>query len=132
MAPPRALLARTANTLVAIGGASLNARLVTLGAAVAFGYYAARRTTTYSFRNRVVVITGGSRGLGLVLAREFAAEGAKLVLLARDAEELERAEEDLADSGAQVSHRGDLSGAAEGYRLFQEHPDRCTKIVLKP
>ena len=44
-----------------------------------------------SFRSKVVVITGGSRGLGLVLARHFAAEGAALALLARDAEELDRA-----------------------------------------
>lgn len=53
----------------------------------------AYRFTT--FQNKVVVITGGSRGLGLVLARHFAAEGALLALLARDANELERAEDML-------------------------------------
>ena len=47
------------------------------------------------FRGRVVVITGGSRGLGLVLARRLAAEGARLCLLARDAGELQRAREQL-------------------------------------
>lgn len=41
-----------------------------------------------SFRNRVVVITGGSRGLGLALATEFALQGASIVLLARDEKEL--------------------------------------------
>src|SRR5688572_20810270 len=45
----------------------------------------------YNFDNKVVVITGGSRGLGLVLARELAARGASLGLLARDAIELARA-----------------------------------------
>ena len=52
---------------------------------------AARYRTRYNFENKVVVITGGSRGLGLVLARELAARGASLGLMARDAIELARA-----------------------------------------
>jgi NAD(P)-dependent dehydrogenase (short-subunit alcohol dehydrogenase family) len=51
---------------------------------------------------RVVVITGGSRGLGLELARAFADEGARLVLVARDPDELERACAELAGRGADV------------------------------
>jgi hypothetical protein len=43
-----------------------------------------RRPSHYSFKDKVVVITGGSRGLGLALAREFARHEAKLALLARD------------------------------------------------
>ena len=50
-----------------------------------------RRGRAIDFADRVVVITGGSRGLGLVLARRLAAEGARLVLLARDEAELHRA-----------------------------------------
>jgi NAD(P)-dependent dehydrogenase (short-subunit alcohol dehydrogenase family) len=42
-----------------------------------------------------VVITGGSRGLGLVMAREFAGEGARLTLIARDDAELQRAADDI-------------------------------------
>lgn len=49
----------------------------------------------YSFRGKVVVITGGSRGLGLALAKRFAKEGARVCLLARDENELARAEEIL-------------------------------------
>jgi len=44
----------------------------------------------------VALITGGSRGLGLTLARELAARGANLVLLARSEAELEAAERELA------------------------------------
>lgn len=55
-----------------------------------------------SFKNKVVLITGGSRGLGLVLARTFAREGARLAICARNAEELERAKEDLQTHGAEV------------------------------
>lgn len=45
-----------------------------------------------SFRNRSVIITGGSRGLGLALAEAFLQEGACVTLLARDTQELERAQ----------------------------------------
>jgi len=48
------------------------------------------------------LITGGSRGLGLVMAREFAREGARLALCARDVDELERARADLMKRGAQA------------------------------
>jgi NAD(P)-dependent dehydrogenase (short-subunit alcohol dehydrogenase family) len=51
----------------------------------------ARGSRRIDFTGRVVVITGGSRGLGLVLARQVAAEGARLCLLARNEEELARA-----------------------------------------
>ena len=47
---------------------------------------------------QVVLITGGSRGLGLALAREFARAGCRLVLTARDAQELVRAQQDLRSS----------------------------------
>ncbi len=56
----------------------------------------------YDFQGKVVLITGGSRGLGLVLAREFALEGAKLAICARDSEELKRAKSDLENRGAEV------------------------------
>ncbi|GAB3252748.1 SDR family oxidoreductase [Larkinella harenae] len=54
------------------------------------------------FRGKTVVITGGSRGLGLVLAREFAQEGANLAICARDQAELERAQADLELNGVTV------------------------------
>lgn len=53
------------------------------------------REQQYSFQDKVVVITGGSRGLGLVLARQLAAQGAHLALIARDQEELAIAFEEL-------------------------------------
>lgn len=54
------------------------------------------------FRGRTVVISGGSRGLGLVLARHFAAEGANLVLLARTEADLATAKEELQAASTDV------------------------------
>lgn len=56
----------------------------------------------FSFRNRTVLITGGSRGLGLVMARQLASKGANLAIVARDRRELERAADYLSTMGAQV------------------------------
>ena len=75
-------------------------RLLFLAALGGIGYLAYRAfKPRYSFRDRHVLITGGSRGLGLVLAREFAAAGARLTLCSRDANELLRAEDDLTERG---------------------------------
>lgn len=77
--------------IVAIG-------LATAGAALLYRALKPR----YSFADKVVLITGGSRGLGLVLAREFASRGAKIAICARDRDELTRAKEDLESRGAEV------------------------------
>lgn len=68
------------------------------GAALAAGA-AARRMRRRDFRDASVVITGGSRGLGLELARLFAGEGARLSLVARDEAALERAVRELRSLG---------------------------------
>jgi NAD(P)-dependent dehydrogenase (short-subunit alcohol dehydrogenase family) len=62
---------------------------------------ALRAARAISFRGRVVVISGGSRGLGLLIARELAAEGARLALLARDPDELARAADDIEGRGGE-------------------------------
>ena len=51
----------------------------------------------FTYAGRVVVITGGSRGLGLLMARQLRKEGARVALLARNREELARAKEQLGD-----------------------------------
>jgi NAD(P)-dependent dehydrogenase (short-subunit alcohol dehydrogenase family) len=54
------------------------------------------------FRDRVAVITGGAGGIGLALARAFAARGAKLVLADVAEERLARAVKELDGEGATV------------------------------
>lgn len=54
-------------------------------------------------RGQTVLITGGSRGLGLALAEEFARHGCNLVLCARDEGELSRARRQVEELGSQVA-----------------------------
>lgn len=67
---------------------------------LAIGVAALRRIGRIHFRGRTAVITGGSRGLGLVIARQLAREGARLALLARDEEELRAAADQIHELGA--------------------------------
>jgi short-subunit dehydrogenase len=60
------------------------------------------RAARFSWRGKVVLVTGGSRGLGLVIARLLAKRGAKLVLAARDPAALRRAKGELEQHGAEV------------------------------
>lgn len=84
-----------------------NSNKLLTGLAAFAGAYAAYRTVTcairrYSFRDRTVVITGGSRGLGLVLARQLADEGARVAICARHSDEVMRAVHELRARHAQV------------------------------
>ena len=80
-----------------------------------------RARLAISFEGRVVVLTGGSRGLGLVMARMLVDEGARVVLLARDMGELQRAREELEARGTgevmtlrcDVRRRADVRAAVD-------------------
>lgn len=61
-----------------------------------------RRRRYVDLRGKVVIVTGGSRGLGLVLARQLVARGAKVGICARHPDELDRARVDLLERGGQV------------------------------
>jgi NAD(P)-dependent dehydrogenase (short-subunit alcohol dehydrogenase family) len=56
----------------------------------------------FNLDGRRACVTGGSRGLGLAIARGFAEAGADLVLIGRDPDALEAARTSLADTGRRV------------------------------
>jgi NAD(P)-dependent dehydrogenase (short-subunit alcohol dehydrogenase family) len=71
-----------------------------VGAAVAASALLRRRPD--DLEGQVVLITGGSRGLGLSLAREFAGRGCRIAICARSSEELVNAQRDLQGRGAEA------------------------------
>lgn len=71
-----------------------------LGLAATRAFFA--KQLAFSLRGRVVLITGGSRGLGFALAEECATQGARVILCARQPEPLEYARQKLAARGVDV------------------------------
>jgi NAD(P)-dependent dehydrogenase (short-subunit alcohol dehydrogenase family) len=90
-----------------------------------------RMREAYEFEGKSVVITGGSRGLGLILARELAEEGAKLTLIARDEDELGRAAEDIRTRrpfAEVLIAPGDVRKRYEAERAIARAADRFGRI----
>ncbi|MCA1584146.1 MAG: SDR family oxidoreductase [Acidobacteria bacterium] len=97
--------------------------LLALSTAV-IGALAARyvwRHTRFSFRGRVVLLTGGTRGLGLAMARQLVDEGARLWLLARSSDELSEVRTELQARGRRVrTIRADIRDADTVARVVEE------------
>lgn len=79
----------------------------------------------YELAGKVILITGGSRGLGLEMARVSASKGAKVVICARTELQLKRAETELQASGAKVlavlTDLRDPDQASQLISTVQEH-----------
>ncbi|MFM0320910.1 SDR family oxidoreductase [Caballeronia glebae] len=70
---------------------------------------------------KVVLITGGSKGIGFACAKAFASEGAKVAIVSRDAANLARAREQLANAGHHVHlARADLHEAHSAEDVVEE------------
>src|SRR5580692_7994311 len=81
------------------------------------------------FAGRVVVITGGSRGLGFAIAQEFAMRGAILVICGRNEEILHEAEQRLLAMGVPVlATRCDISQRNEAELLIQQATERFGRV----
>jgi short-subunit dehydrogenase len=111
------------NPSVPVAVAVTAGALATLAAATAVAR-AARSTKVAP--GAVVVVTGGSRGLGLAIASRFAATPVKLVLASRKLEELQKAQTALLERHAHLKPEdfylvaADLAKPAECQRLVDE------------
>ena len=105
-----------------------------LALAAGFAYAGARlvgRLRAEKLRGQVVVIAGGSRSLGLMLAREFADAGCRLVIGARDEHDLDEARRDLEARGAEVlAQRCDVGNRADIDLLVAEARERFGGIDI--
>lgn len=83
------------------------------------------------YKDRIALISGGSRGLGLEIARQICARGGKVALLARDAKELGRAKSDLEHFGTEVlTVQCDLLETAQIQSAVQQTLERFRKIDI--
>lgn len=88
-----------------------------------------RRTRALDLAGQVALVTGGSRGLGFALARELAAQGARVVICARGGRALEHARERLEAQGAEVlAVRCDVSERAQVEAMVAQALDRFGRI----
>ncbi|MBV8865195.1 MAG: SDR family NAD(P)-dependent oxidoreductase [Acidobacteriaceae bacterium] len=75
----------------------------------------------FSLHDKTVLLTGGSRGFGLTMAREFGSRGARLALTARDGTELQRACDLLAKDGIEArAFTADLTKPDEINSLLEQ------------
>ena len=83
------------------------------------------------YKDRIALISGGSRGLGLEIAKQICARGGKVALLARDAKELGRAKSDLEHFGTEVlTVQCDLLETAQIQSAVQQTLERFRKIDI--
>jgi len=69
-------------------------------------------------KNKIAVITGGSSGIGLATAKEFIANGAKVVIFGRGQNALDEATKELGTNSYSI--QGDVTNLADLERLYSE------------
>ncbi|MBS3940735.1 MAG: SDR family oxidoreductase [Actinobacteria bacterium] len=82
----------------------------------------------FSVRDKVVVVTGGSRGIGEMIARGFVAAGSRVYISSRSVEACEELAAELSAVGTCVALPADLSDPAEVRRLAGEVVEREDRV----
>ncbi len=76
-------------------------------------------------KEKVVLVTGASKGIGKAIAVAFAAEGSRVVLNARNQQELEQAVQEIRQSGGYaLALAADVMSTSEVQRLAQQTVER--------
>ena len=78
----------------------------------------------FSVEGKRVLVTGGSRGIGLMIARGFVVNGAKVYISSRKADVCEQVATELSKEGTCIALPADLSSMAECDRLGSELASR--------
>src|SRR3954471_1953450 len=113
---------RARNVAVGLAAAGVGSSAI-LGTIGALGFFAVKAMARkrFDFAGKVALITGGSRGLGLQLAREFGGRGMRVAICARDAGELQTAQRVLEQRGiSALAIPCDLTDPAAVERMVAE------------
>jgi len=84
----------------------------------------------FSIAGKTALITGGSRGIGLMIARGYVAHGAKVYISSRKADVCEAAAAELSGLGECIPLPADLSQSAEVERIANELKTRETRLDI--
>ena len=76
--------------------------------------------------NKVAVVTGGSSGIGLAIAKRFAQEGAKVAITGRNQAAIDKAVAEIGPNGLGI--QGDVSNLADLTRIYQTVADKLGKV----
>jgi NAD(P)-dependent dehydrogenase (short-subunit alcohol dehydrogenase family) len=99
--------------------------------AAALAAEARRLRRAIELDGQAALVTGGSRGLGLLIARELGRRGVRVVLMARDQADLDRAERKLRAEGIEASSvAGDVSVEADARRAVEAVVSRYGAIDI--
>ena len=83
------------------------------------------------WQDKVVIVTGSSRGLGRAIAKTFAAQGAKIVIAARDSDELASCAMELRAEGADLhTVSADVTNDAQVALMIEQTLDRYGRIEV--
>lgn len=74
-----------------------------------------------TLKDKVAVVTGGSRGIGFSIAKALAREGAQVYICGRDPDAIQKAIAEIKKSGA--------SGAVDGSVANVRHYEDCRKLI---
>jgi short-subunit dehydrogenase len=83
------------------------------------------------FENKVVIVTGASSGIGEATAREFAANGSKVILAARSEEKLELIVKEIREKGGEASYiKTDVSKEEECRNLVEKTVEKYGTVHI--
>lgn len=89
------------------------------------------REREYDLQGKTILMTGGSRGLGLVMARQLVDAGARLAICARDSAELARAQTELEQRGGEVlALTCDVIDQAQVEQMVQQVKERLGPVDI--
>jgi NAD(P)-dependent dehydrogenase (short-subunit alcohol dehydrogenase family) len=84
----------------------------------------------FSVEGKVAVVTGGSRGIGRMIAEGYVRAGARVYITARKAEACEQAARDLSEHGTCIALPADLSSESECNRFAAEVAEREDRLHI--
>jgi NAD(P)-dependent dehydrogenase (short-subunit alcohol dehydrogenase family) len=86
------------------------------------------RENSYDLQGKNVLITGGSRGLGLVMARQLISAGARVAVCARDEGELQRVRDELEPRGLILAIACDVTEQAQVNSMIEQVKEQLGTI----